>query len=125
MLTKPEREMIIWIYSLVCRFCTIPFKWKANGMLLKQNYGVKYWYYLTWTLLLVTLIFELLHFPVMIRKNNLSMVVLHGSAIVGHIVLTISKLNVWMHRSEIVQLINQVFYINTFWGMNSIKGLSL
>ena len=145
MLTPIEKRTFTLVYSILCKFPTIPFAkddsemilklntgvkfwnyftWilipfdrKDGEMILKQNNSVKFWNYFTWILVLVTLGFQLVHFPIMIQEKNMNMLVLHGSSFVGHLVLVISKLNLWIYKLETVYLINQMFYMNATWGM--------
>ena len=120
MLTQLEKQTLSWLYNVVCRFCTIPFTWKNGEMLLKRKGSVTFWNYFTWALVVVTLVFQAVHFPVMVENKNLNMLVLHGASFVGHLVLVISKLNIGTYQAEMVHLINQVFYINAFWGIRLI-----
>ena len=119
MLTQLETRTLICLYCLVCKLWTIPFIWNDDVMRLKLKSSVKYWNFFTWILLLITIIFQILHFPVMVSEKNLNMLVLHGSSFLGHLVLVISKLNIWTYKIEMVHLINQIFYINTNWGNGS------
>ena len=117
MFTTFEKRTLNLVYSIACKFPTIPYTRKDGEIILKVNIGVKYCNYFTWTLLFATLGLQTLHFPKMTQDKSLSMLVLHGSSFVGYLVLVITKLNIWIYKSEMVHLINQVFYMNATWGM--------
>ena len=118
MITQLERERIVWIYSFLSKFPAIPFTCRSGKFMLKQESDLKYWNYITWILILLVIAFHVSLFPFMLRKENLNMLVQHGSVFLAVLVLLIAKLNIWIYKPEMVKLMNEVFYINKHWGMN-------
>lgn len=116
MLTQLEKRALIWFYSVICKYFT-PFLWK-NGKILLQppNTGTQLRNCIIWTLLLATLIFRLKQLSIIAQEKNFNQLVFQGTAFIGFLEVGVFKLNIEMHKSEMVLLINQAFHFNSSWG---------
>ena len=117
MLTHNEKRALTYLYTISCKFYTIPFIWKDGKMFLKLSQRIKFWNYFSRTLLLISLIFHFMQFVEVIREKNINGSVLRGTALLSYLTLTVFKLNVEMFKSEIIHLLNQLFHINSAWGI--------
>ena len=121
MLTLIEKRILIWFYCAFCRFYPLPVMWKNGKMLLKpSSTGRRLWNCLTWTILLVTLTFQLVQIPIMIQEKKVNQLVVHGTLLLTHFEFVIFKLNIGLYKFEMVRLINQVFHLSSSWGINTL-----
>ena len=77
---------------------------------------VQVWKWITWPLILVTLISQLLQLPFLIEQKEMNQLILHGTALIIHVANPMVKLNIELYKSEMAHLINHVFVINSSWG---------
>ena len=119
MLTKIETQVLFWIYTVCCKFLTIPYTWKGGRMMLKLNGNPKFYSYCTWILLVAMIIFNFVQLQVFIDEKDINASILQGSFVISYLGFVMCKLNVWLYSSELVLFINQVLYMNSFWGKYS------
>jgi len=114
MLTEGETQVLNWIYSMSCKFPTIPFKWKNNRMYMKRpshlfNYGV-------WILTISRFCFQFKQMSVMTRSTDINgmipFAILHLFS-GGHIIV---KFIISIFKVEFAELINDILRANSNWG---------
>ena len=120
MLTYREQRALLWIYTISCKFYTAPFTWKDGRMFVKLSHRFRFWDYFTKILILITLIFQFVDFGIVVKEKNINGSVLSGTILISHLALALFKLNLEMFQSEMVHLLNQLFYMNSAWGNRSL-----
>ena len=118
MLTKIEMKVLDLIYSIVCKSFTVPFQWNNGSISLKQYLNV--WNYILWLLLMSSLVLKLYMMFQTKHINELILSTIFVLSISGTIVF---QLSIWLYQTELVQLINQIFHMNSCWGKNKIVTL--
>ena len=117
MLTQLEMKTLDSILSICCRKgFTIPFAWSHGRLVVHTNRKIFICNCISWILLIPTIIFQFTQIPILIFKMNINGLILHGILTVVYISYAILKLNFWLFKEEIVQLMNHILCINPFWG---------
>ena len=117
MLTKVEMEILDLTFIACCnKGFTIPFAWTNGRMVVDTNPKVLICNWISWILLIPTIIFEFKQIPVLISDNDINGLILHGILTMFHVNLTIIKVNIWLFKEDMVQLVNHMLHINWTWG---------
>ena len=116
MLTHKEQRALIWFYTISCKFCTAPFTWKCGKMFVNLNQRFRFWNSFIWMMVLINLIFQFVQFGIVIKEKNINGSALHGTFLIAYFGHAVFKLNIEKYQSEMVHLLNQLFYMNSAWG---------
>ena len=73
--------------------------------------------WVSWILLLPTITFQVILIHQLISKGDVNGLILHVIVTVLHIIYAIIKLNTWLFKGEIAQLVNHVFCMNLNWSI--------
>ena len=118
MLTKVEMMTLDRIYSHCSKSLTTPFKWENGKMSLKLNHIVLNKYnWITWILLFLTLTYRCVILPKIIAKGDINGSFIHGLFSLYNFCAAVFKLNIWLNKEDLVQLINQLLHISSVWGI--------
>ena len=118
MLTKLEMLALDRIYLHCCKSITTPVQWKNGKMSLKRNHSAPNVYnWITWILLLLTLASRCSMLPKLISERDINGSIIHGMFLIYNFAGAVLKLNIWLNRVDLVQLINDLLHINSVWGM--------
>ena len=121
MLTQIENRFLIWFYTVSCKLWAFPLTWKNNKMILKSyDIRVQMWKWITWPLLLVTLISQFLQSPISVKKKDMDQIIVDGALLIVHLTNAMIKLNVGLYKSEMAHIITHVFRSNSSWGMSYV-----
>ena len=69
--------------------------------------------FLTSLLLLCSLSFKFIRVRLLVENHDINGLVLHVLFVIAFSTGTIFKLNIWLHKAELVSLVNQIMEINT------------
>ena len=116
MLTKTETKVLFGIYTVCCKFYTIPYTWEDGRMILRVNDKTKFFNYFTWILLIPMLVYNVAQLPVLIDKNDINALVLLGIFLMCYLGFAVCKINIWLCSAEMVDVINQTLCVNSTWG---------
>jgi len=122
MLTKFEMQITSQIYSLCCTSYTIPFIWSDEDQVLKTTIRRLHFNCLVWGLLLASSVIRIVQLPVVIVEGDANQAILHGLFTLKGVFHFIQKLNIWLHRNELSELVHQVLRMNYVWGKYSNIG---
>ena len=123
MLTETEMKTLDWMFHHCCRSVTIPFVWNRDRKRMSVSVkpiNVFTGNYISWLILLPSLIFEALQMPSLAHSRNFNGIIFHGMVILSHTANLLFKLTIWLFKEEMVQLINGLLEINSSWGTNMI-----
>ena len=115
MLTELETKILDRILGSCTKSVTIPFLWKSPKMLMKSNSN-RIYDVLTWLLLITSLSFKLKQLRPLLETHDINGLIIHGLFLIAYSAGTIFKLNIWLHKTELVSFVNQIMEINTSWG---------
>ena len=115
MLTEIEMKILNHILGTCTKSATIPFIWKSPRMYMKSNPN-RIYDILTWLLLISSLSFKYKQVRVLLESRDINGLILHGVFVIAFSAGTVFKLNIWLHKTELVSLVNEVMEINTLWG---------
>ena len=122
MLTQLEMKTFDLILNICCRKgYTIPFAWSHGRLLVHRTRKTVICNSISWILLIPTFIFQFIQFPILISKNNINGLILHGILTVIYVSYAILKLNFWLFKEEIAQLMNHILCINSVWGKRNSR----
>ena len=117
MLTQLEMEKLDLLLTTCCnKGFTIPFFLKHGRMVVDNNRKTLACNCVSWILLIPAIIFQVIQFPMLISEKDINGLILHGILNVLYISHAIVKLNFWVFKEEIVQLVNHILCINSVWG---------
>ena len=115
MLTELEMKVLNRILGSCTKSVTIPFSWESQRMTMKTSPS-RIYNFLSWLLLLSSLSFKFSQVPLLLDNRDINGLILHGLFVVAFAASTIFKLNIWLHKTELVSLLNQIMEINHSWG---------
>ena len=72
--------------------------------------------YISWLILLPSLIFEVLQIPSLAHNRDVNGIILNGILVMLHLANLLFKLTIWLYKDQMVQLINGILEINSSWG---------
>ena len=72
--------------------------------------------YITWLILLPTLIYGALQMPLLAHNRDINGIILHGMVVLPHTSNLFFKLTIWLYKDQMAQLINGILEINSSWG---------
>ena len=101
---------------------TIPFAWKHGRMVVDTNRKTLACNCVSWILLIATVSFQVIQFPMLISEKDINGLILHGILTLLYISHAIVKLNFWLFKEVIVQLMNHILCINSVWGKKYVCG---
>ena len=110
MLTKLELAVLDRIYAVCCNSFTVPFKsedWEIS-LQLNHSFPSNMYNWITWIFLVSTLTFRCIILPKVIAEGNINGSIIHGILLLTTLSATVFKLNTWLFKAELVQLINQM-----------------
>jgi len=116
MLTQFELYITSQIFRLCCTSFTIPFAWSEKDQILTTKIRSRLLNYLVWGLLLSSSIVRIIQLPGVIKDGDANQAILHGIFTLKGAWHFINKLNIWLHRNELSELIDQVLRMNSTWG---------
>jgi len=120
MLTKLETKIVKLVYRVCCKSFTIPFTFKKSQFLIPAIPN-KYFDLLVWFFLLSTTIYRITKTLVIIKTKEIDDIIVHGVTLFAGIANFICRLNIRIHRTEFLEVINQVMGINYTWGEYFIR----
>ena len=117
MFTQLEMKMLGWMYNLYSKYFLIPFTWENGRMAIKAHQHLV-WNSLDGAILLSTCILKLIQLCTSLENtgNDINGLVIHGILFLGGAAASLCKLNLWIHREELVKLINELLLVNSDWG---------
>jgi len=121
MLTEFEIKMILQIYRICCKSATIPFSWQDEQLLKSPNPSNRQsWYRFIWLLTLLTVSFRVSRVPSALIRGDANAAILNGTSALEGFYYIIAKVNIWIYRDELQELIWQVRKLNSVWGESVI-----
>jgi len=116
MLTELELRVLDFVYSILSKSPALPINWKNKELSLKTN-GSRVFNFSTWILVLPVLGYKLAQLPELIRRKDLNGTILHSFFLIGAMGNAVQSLSIWIYKSDLVYLVNQVLSVNAQWGM--------
>ena len=120
MLTERERRHLTLVLRACCKSYLLPFSWENDKMSLEVNRNIIMCNSILWILLISTTIFQVLQIPTSSRNKDINGLILHGVVLLYSLTNVFYKMIIWLFKAELVQLMNQVFHINSSWGKTII-----
>ena len=112
MLTQVELKVLELAYKFSCKSVTIPFCWENGSISLKKNRNILQNYFI-WFLLLPG---SVLKTCILFQKNDINELIINGIFVLGILANITNQLTVGLYKTELVQLVNGILYMNLSWG---------
>ena len=118
MLTLLEEKTVKFILRFCCRNgLTLPFSWNKGRMVVNTERKILSSNIISWIILSITIIFQLIQIPSLINRKDVHGTILQGVMTHLYIAYCIIKINIWIFKEDIAELMNNILFINTSWGM--------
>ena len=115
MLSESELKSLDSIFQISCKSFTIPLVWNKGRLSLKPNQH-RLSNSIVWLLIVSTIIYKIIKLPSLAEGNDIIGSTSQLYSFIGVLSNSIFRLNIALYKTELVELLNRTFYINSVWG---------
>jgi len=119
MITAIEAQILDWVYSATCsKIMQFPFCWRNGRLFPKLNHGSVHHICIS-CILLAEAVWSLVCLWERIGQRNINGSLIQALSMLRYFVHFIWRLNIWIYRTELIQVTNQSLSINFTWGIQN------